>query len=274
MKSYFCIQMQKVFYRKKVRIYAIINKIFLRKLFLRSVLLVDSTDTTSIVELLSGSDFTVTLSRTVTQALDYLQKNHFDLLITETSLPDKTGFFLIRFLRKKLGQKKIPVIILSSRKATKFKIHGLKIGANDYITKPFVYEEFLARVQVQMRILSLIENTYNASDRKKIESSIMNRPDYFFGPFRLNYQQVVLYKKEEKVQLTFQEFKLLVYLIDLKNQPISKDEILDKLWKYEVGSRTIYTHMSWLREKLKCDENPEGYIKTVRQIGYMFEVPE
>ena len=262
------------FYRKKKKKCVIINKTIFTEVILRSVLLVDSTDTASIVELLSSSDFTVTISRTVTQALDYLQKNHFDLLITETSLPDKTGFFLIRFLRKKLGQKKMPVIILSNRKATKFKIHGLKIGANDYITKPFVYEEFLARVQVQMRILSLIENTYNTSDRKKIQSNIMSKPDYFFGPFRLNYQQVVLYKNNEKVPLTFQEFKLLVYLIDHKNQPVSKDEILDKLWKYEVGSRTIYTHMSWLREKLKCEENPEGYIKTVRQIGYMFEVKE
>ncbi|MBO4731667.1 MAG: response regulator transcription factor, partial [Spirochaetaceae bacterium] len=247
---------------------------FFREVILRSILLVDATDTTAVVDLLSGSDFTVTVSRSVTQALDYLQKEHFDLLITETSLPDKTGFFLIRFLRKKLGQKKIPVIILTTRKATKFKVHGLKIGANDYITKPFVYEEFLARVHVQMRILSLIENTSDTSDRKKIQSSIMSRPDYFFGPFRLNYQQVVLYKNDEKVPLTFQEFKLLVYLIDHKNQPVSKDEILDRLWKYEVGSRTIYTHMSWLREKLKCEENPEGYIKTVRQIGYMFEVKE
>ena len=245
---------------------------------MEQILIIDGTNDTAAQNLLEESGFAVTVLRNVAQAAEWLQRNKCSLIISETNFQDHTGFFLVRFLRKKLGDLRTPFVFLSSKRSTKYKVHGLKNGANDYITKPFVHEEFLARVAVQLRTGALLQRSQKKIDdngQKGLSPALELKEPYSFGPFTINYQQVKLEKNGKAVNLTLQEFKILCYLIEKSNQAVKKEELLDNLWQYDaaVGLRTVYTHLSWLRDKLRTDEKPGGYIKTVRQIGYMF-VPE
>lgn len=245
--------------------------------YLEQILIVDGTSDTAAQNLLEEAGFTVTVLRNVTQAAEWLQRNKCSLIISETNFQDHTGFFLVRFLRKKIGDIRTPFVFLSSKRSTKYKVHGLKNGANDYITKPFVHEEFMARVNVQLKTGALLMRSSKKIDDngKGLSPSLELKEPYSFGPFTINYQQVKLEKNGKPVPLTLQEFKILCYLIDKSNQAIKKEELLDNLWQYDaaVGLRTVYTHLSWLRDKLRTDKKPGGYIKTIRQIGYMF-VPD
>ena len=250
----------------------------LEYLIMEHILIVDGTNDTAAQNLLEETGYTVTTLRNVSQAAEWLQRNKCDLVISETNFQDHTGFFLVRFIRKKLGDLRIPFIFLSSKRSTKYKVHGLKNGANDYITKPFIHEEFLARVKVQLRTGMLLKNTPHTSDTnesKGLNPALELHEPYNFGPFTINYQQVKLEKNGKTVQLTLQEFKILTYLIERANQAVKKEDLLDNLWQYDavIGLRTVYTHLSWLRDKLRTEEKPGGYIQTVRQVGYMF-VPE
>ncbi|NLK45279.1 MAG: response regulator transcription factor [Treponema sp.] len=245
---------------------------------MEQILIVDSTNDTSAQNLLEESGLNVSVLRNVTQAIEWLQRNKCALVISETNFQDHTGFFLVRFIRKKLGDWRMPFVFLSTKRSTKYKVHGLKNGATDYITKPFVHEEFLARVRVQLRIGTLLQNSKKKSDDnepKGLNPALELKEPYNFGPFTVNYKQVKLEKNGKVIALTLQEFKVLTYLIEKSNQAVKKEELLDNLWQYDavIGLRTVYTHISWLRDKLRTDEKPGGYIKTIRQIGYMF-VPE
>lgn len=241
---------------------------------MKQILIADNSETYTSASLLQEAGFTVTIVHTTTQAIEWLQKNQCDLIISEVSFTDNTGFFLVRFLRKKLEDKRTPFIFVSEKKTTRHRIHGLKSGANDYIVKPFLHDEFLARVQVQLRIGFLMKHVAKENPRNSLGMLIEAKQDFSFGPFILQYKKVMLLKNGVQVPLTFQEFKLLIYLVEHCNQVIKKEDLLDKLWKYDlaVGMRTVYTHMSWLRDKLRTSEKPEGYIKTIRQVGYMFSL--
>ena len=239
------------------------------------ILIVDGTSDTAAQNLLEEAGYDVTVLRNVAQAAEWLQRNKCDLVLSETNFQDHTGFFLVRFIRKKLGDLRLPFVFLSSKRATKYKVHGLKNGANDYITKPFVHEEFLARIEVQLRTGAMLMRSQRKNDdntQKGLNPSLELKEPYSFGPFTINYQQVKLEKDGKPVTLTLQEFKILSYLIDKSDQAVKKEELLDNLWQYDaaVGLRTVYTHISWLRDKLRTDKKPGGYIKTIRQIGYMF----
>lgn len=228
-------------------------------------------ESSSVKELLEGAGFLATLVHTTTAAIETLQKNSFDLIISDLPFSDRSGFYFLQFLRKKLRNKKTPFVFVSKYNASKNVIKGLNLGANDFISRPFVNEEFLARVNAHLRVSQLLNST-DEDSAKKLDPILELKEPYSFGPFTINFQKVTLSKNDEIIPLTFQEFKLLAYLIEHKGLAVKKEDILDKLWKYDlsVGLRTIYTHISWLRDKLRTEEHPQGYIQTVRQVGYMF----
>ena len=233
------------------------------------ILVVDSQDTAA-VNILQQNSAPVVHLKTVNSACEWLQKNKCSLIISETQFSDHTGFYLVRFIRRTLGDKMTPFMFVSDKRAVKWRIHGLRSGANDYLCKPYNHEEFLARAKAQVRIGKLLKNP--PLPQNELDKTFSKLPPYTFGEFTVNYQQFALFKNGKSITLTHQEFRLLAYLISHKNIPIKKDELLDRLWQYDVtvGMRTIYTHLCWLREKLKSETKPEGYIKTVRQVGYMF----
>lgn len=110
------------------------------------------------------------------------------------------------------------------------------------------------------------------SEKKQDDFDFTQEEDYSFGPFTLVFKKVQLLKNGTEVPLSLMECKLLMYLVKNKETLVKTDNLMDVVWGYDetISSGTIYTHISWLRKKLATKENPKGYIKTVRNVGYIF----
>jgi two-component system alkaline phosphatase synthesis response regulator PhoP len=130
-------------------------------------------------------------------------------------------------------------------------------------------DELLARIETNLR--REVKTTDDAPNDNPWSDPTL--PDFCFGPFRVNYKLAGLFLNDQRLPLTFQEFRLLYVFIHFRQTVLDADTLLSKAWGYEtnVTSRTLYVHMSWLRKKIRSPERPEGYIKTVRRFGYLFE---
>jgi two-component system alkaline phosphatase synthesis response regulator PhoP len=189
-------------------------------------------------------------------ALEIACDESFDLIILDVMLPGKNGFDVCRDLRQKGEQ--TPILMLTARSQVVDKVVGLKLGADDYLTKPFDMMELLARVEALMR---------RAPDRK------VGPPDsYRFGDVRVDFRRAEVTREDEPVELSALEFKLLKYFIENRGATISRDELLDKVWGYDAMpySRTVDVHVSWLRQKLEPNPTHPQYILTVHRQGYKF----
>lgn len=198
--------------------------------------------------------------------LKKMLRGDFDLALLDRMMPAKSGIDVIREYRNAGGTK--PVIMVTARSSVEDRIVGLTVGADDYVTKPFDFNELVARIQARLR-----ETTArDAGDVEGEEPILHDLPDYRFGPFTISYRQGTLSRGEEPVALSLQEFKLLSYLTRHRNETVPGDTLLDRLWGYGggVSSHTLYTHISWLRKKTKTPDRREGFIATVRGIGYAF----
>ncbi|NMM62784.1 response regulator transcription factor [Clostridium sp. P21] len=180
-------------------------------------------------------------------AKNIIEKEVIDLILLDVILPKIDGFTLIT----KIKNKDIPVIFVTAKESVLNKVKGLKLGADDYIVKPFETIELLARIEVVLR-------RYNSLDEilkfKHIEVHIKER---------------VVKINNKHIDLTLKEFKLLVLFLKNKNIALSRDQILEKIWGYDyLGvTRTVDIHVQRLREKLNLKEN----IKTVFKVGYRIE---
>ena len=181
------------------------------------------------------------------EAADKLIERNYDLILLDIMLPKVDGFELMEFIRP-MG---IPVIFLTAKERVEDKVKGLKLGADDYLTKPFEVMELLARVE-----------------------SVLRR--YYRGIERLEYRDIIVdllahtvKKKEQEVILTEKEFELLVLLIRNKNLALFREQIYEKVWggEYTGDSRTIDLHIQRLRKKLDLKEN----IISLFKIGYRLE---
>ena len=110
------------------------------------------------------------------------------------------------------------------------------------------------------------------SEKKQDDFDFTQEEDYSFGPFTLVFKKVQILKNGTEVPLSLMECKLLMYLVKNRETLVKTDNLMDVVWGYDetISSGTIYTHISWLRKKLATKENPKGYIKTVRNVGYIF----
>lgn len=189
-------------------------------------------------------------------ALEMADKESFDLIILDVMLPGKNGFDVCRDLRQ--NSVETPVLMLTARSQVVDKVVGLKLGADDYLTKPFEMMELLARVEALMR---------RAPDRK-----VASPESYRFGDIRVDFRRAEVTRVDESVELSALEFKLLKYFIENRGATISRDELLDKVWGYDAMpySRTVDVHVSWLRQKLEPNPAHPQYILTVHRQGYKF----
>lgn len=174
-----------------------------------------------------------------------------DLLILDVMMPRLNGWEVCEEVRK---ESDIPIIFLTALGESHDELQGLDLGADDYITKPFRYEIFIARIKAVLKRVNKISDGIIKID--KLEVNIDSR-------------QVTL--DGEEVILSPKEFNLLIYLIENKNISLERDKILDKIWGYDFygDPRTIDTHIKTLRAKLGDTGNR---IKTVRGVGYRLEV--
>jgi two-component system, OmpR family, alkaline phosphatase synthesis response regulator PhoP len=180
----------------------------------------------------------------------------FDLVILDVMLPHKNGFDICRDLRK--HSVNMPILMLTARGQVVDKVIGLKLGADDYLTKPFEMMELLARVEALLRRVPLTPDS-------QIEA-------YQFGPIKIDFRRAEIERAGEKIELSAKEFQLLRYFIEHRGATLSRDELLNEVWGYDAmpATRTVDVHVAWLRQKLEPNTRHPQYILTVHGMGYKF----
>jgi len=180
----------------------------------------------------------------------------FDLIILDVMLPRKNGFDVCRDLRQK--NVKAPILMLTARGEVVDKVVGLKLGADDYLTKPFELLELLARIEALLR--------------RSLPGSISSPETFQFGPVRVDFRRVEVDRDGVPVELSSLEFKLLQYLIEHRGTVISRDTLLDEVWGYDAmpSTRTVDVHVAWLRQKIEINPRRPQFILTVHGLGYKF----
>ena len=179
----------------------------------------------------------------------------FDLIILDIMLPGCNGLDVCRGIR--LAGLATPILLLTARGQTVDKVVGLKLGADDYVTKPFDTLELIARIEALLR---------RSAPRS-------GQGLHKFGSIRVDFRATQVTRDGEPVYLTAKEFQLLRYLIERGRTTLSRDEILREVWGYDSGtfSRTVDVHVASLRQKLEDSPKKPKWIVTVPGLGYRFE---
>ncbi|MFB3776661.1 MAG: response regulator transcription factor [Bryobacteraceae bacterium] len=180
----------------------------------------------------------------------------FDLIILDVMLPGKSGFEVCRELRQ--SGKDVGILMLTAKTQVVDRVVGLKLGADDYLAKPFEPPELLARVEALLRRL-----------RKEKLTPVVR---FEFGNVSVDFEKGDAFKSGAPVNLASKELELLRYLIDRRGKVVPRDELLEAVWEYQPGvtSRTIDVHVAWLRQKLEDYPQNPRHIQTVRGVGYRF----
>lgn len=187
-----------------------------------------------------------------TEGLLQLHNNMFDLILLDLMLPGKTGEELIKEIRK---ESSIPIIVISAKVDIEDKVQVLKMGADDYITKPFHQEEVLARVEVQLRKAAV-----NPAKQSEIR----------WRGLTIHKEKRLATLNGKELQLTNAELEILTFFVSKPERALSKREIYENIWKgtYYGDDNTISVHVSNLRKKI-TEITDEEYIKTIWGVGFM-----
>ena len=180
----------------------------------------------------------------------------FDMIVLDVMLPGKNGLDVCRELRQQ--GKDIPILMLTAKTQLIDRVVGLKLGADDYITKPFEPPELLARIEALLR--------------RSRKGTLVPIARFQFGNIDADFQKGIVLKDGVRVSLAAKELDLLRFLIDRRDKVVAREELLEGVWEYQPGvsSRTIDVHVAWLRQKLEEDPEYPRYIRTVRGVGYRF----
>lgn len=192
-------------------------------------------------------------------ALDILKNGAVDIAIIDIMMPNMDGYELIKIIRQ---QYKIPLIMMSAKSEISDKILGLELGADDYITKPCDPLEVLARVKAQLRRFC----EFNYTEEGPIK-------DLVIGDLKLDRDSCTLCKRNEYIQLTSTEYKLLLLLMSSPKRVFTKKQIFEYVWNepFYGDDNTIMVHISKLRDKIEVNPKNPVYLKTIRGLGYKFE---
>lgn len=186
------------------------------------------------------------------------------LIVLDVMLPRLDGFEVVRQVRE---VSQVPVILLTARGEVQDKVTGFKLGADDYLTKPFSMQEFLARVKAVLKRTATAAASATGTGATPVVSDVLTFPTLLIDSRRYRVE-----RNGEIVGLTPKEFELLWYLASRAGNVVRRDELLQSVWGYALGEddRTIHTHINRLRAKLEGKDY--RYIHTVWGIGYKFEV--
>ena len=179
----------------------------------------------------------------------------FDLLLLDVMLPRLGGLDVLRALRKQGVE--IPVIMLTARSQLVDKVVGLKLGADDYVTKPFEMVELLARVESKLRRAPVTPQPLDGHQ---------------FGDIRIDFRRAEVTKGGMALDLSAREFQLLRYFVEHRGATLTRDELLNEVWGYHAmpSTRTVDVHVAWLRQKIEPNSRHPQYILTVHGMGYKF----
>lgn len=226
---------------------------------MRILLVEDEENIRDVVKLnLEMEDYEVVTAKDGKTALKFIKGQHFDLLILDVMLPEVDGFQICEQVR--LTNSDVPIIFLTAKDSTPDRIEGLKRGADDYLTKPFHLEELLLRVN------NLIRRTSKSPD---------NVPDMFeFGDNKVNFATYEAIGNQGDFTLTKKEAMLLKLLVERKNEVVSRQQILQSVWGYDVypSTRTIDNFILSFRKYFELDPKQPSFFRSVRGVGYKFVV--
>lgn len=181
------------------------------------------------------------------------------LVVIDVMLPDLDGFTVLRLLRERMGD--LPVVFLTARDDSKYKIQGLTVGGDDYITKPFSLEEVVARIRSVLRRTNPLDTPPNSVLR--------------YADLELNEETIEVRRSGQLIELSPTEFKILRYLMENAERVVSKTQILDHVWQYDWNGEVsiVESYISYLRRKIDGPQAPgnEPLIHTRRGLGYMLK---
>jgi len=182
-------------------------------------------------------------------------KPQLDLLILDVALPRKNGYDVCRDLRARGVQ--TPVLMLTARGQVIDRVVGLKLGADDYLTKPFDMSELLARIEALLR-------------RARVATASADA--VVFGAVHADFRSAVVRREGNEVELSGLELKLLRYFVEHRGALLTRDELLEKVWGYEAMpvTRTVDVHVASLRQKLEKNASRPEHFVTVHGLGYKF----
>jgi len=203
-------------------------------------------------ELLLDNGYAVQAVSDGIAALEYFKKSEPDLVVLDLGLPVMAGEAVTQEIRKKY--KEIPIIILTAKDSITDKVQGLNLGADDYMTKPFVADEFLARIKARLR-------------KQTTHDEILS-----VGDLTLNSKTMEVARGKNAIQLTPQEFKLLQYLMSNKGRILTREMILSRIWLYssDVETRVVDVYMGYLRKKIDKGQTKK-LLHSVRGFGYVLK---
>ena len=206
-----------------------------------------------IVKKLTAEGYAVDSCSDGKMALDYLEAAEYDAAVLDIMMPEMDGLQVVQNLRKKNNL--TPVIFLTARDTVADKVRGLDTGANDYLVKPFSFEELMARIRAMTRVtVQNPDNLYTASD------------------LTLDAMSHSVYRAGREIKLTAREFALLEYLMRNKGKVLSRQKIEDNVWNfdYDGGTNVVDVYITYLRKKID-DGYDTKLIHTVRGVGYLLK---
>src|SRR2546428_701473 len=205
---------------------------------------------------LTSEGYKVESARDGDAGFDRASNEAFNAIILDVMLPRKNGFDVCRDLRQRGVN--TPVLMLTARGQVVDKVVGLKLGADDYLTKPFEMIELLARVEALLRRAPATPSPQSES--------------YQFGPVKIDFRRAEVERDGQKIELSAKEFQLIRYFVEHREATLSRDELLNEVWGYDAmpTTRTVDVHVAWLRQKLEPNPRHPQFILTIHEMGYKF----
>ncbi len=191
-----------------------------------------------------------------TAGLERATREKWEVILLDIMLPGASGFEVCQQIRQRGVM--TPIIMLTARGQVVDKVRGLKLGADDYLTKPFDMAELTARIEVQLR--------------RALATRPGARPEYRFGEIVVDFRKAEVVRGSQPLELSAREFLLLKYFIEHREAALSRDELLQEVWGYRSmpSTRTVDVHVAWLRQKIEPNPKHPQYVLTVHGIGYKF----
>ena len=209
----------------------------------------------TLTDRLTREGYAVESSTDGESGLERAAKEAFDLVLLDVMLPRLGGFDVLKELRRRNVE--TPVIMLTARGQVVDRVVGLKLGADDYVTKPFEMVELLARIEAKLR---------------RAPQTPHPAEGYQFGVVRVDFRRAEVTREGQPLELSAREFQLLKYFIEHRGATLTREELLNEVWGYNAmpSTRTVDVHVAWLRQKIEPNPRHPQFVITVHGMGYKF----
>ena len=211
----------------------------------------------TLTDRLLAEGYEVESATTAPSGLEMASAGGFDAILLDVMLPGGNGLDICRTLRQRGVQ--TPILMLTAKGQVVDRVVGLKLGADDYLVKPFEMAELLARIEALLR-------------RSAAAGAPPIGDTFRFGDVAIDFRKAEVTKGGQMLDLSAREFKLLRYFVEHRGAALTRDELLNEVWGYNAmpSTRTVDVHVAWLRQKLEDNPRHPQYIITVHGLGYKF----